>query len=79
MAVGMKGNTIVRFDIEITDGSTVEKTIDFSAEELRVKVTRNGEHSDAVYSVRVSSTGETAANAGVQALLNDSYSGSFII
>ncbi len=51
LAVGLKGDTVRRFQIEIVDGSTVEKELDFSTGEISVRVTRNGELSDAVYHV----------------------------
>ena len=50
-AVGVKGTPTFSFDFEIVDGSQVERTFDFSAGEIVIKVTRNGELSDAVVSV----------------------------
>lgn len=55
-AVSMRGDIKRRFEgIEIVDGSTVEKVVDFSTGVLMVKVTRNGALSDAT--VRVLRTG----------------------
>ena len=53
LAVGIKGDITRMFEIEIVDGSVVEKVVDFSTGELSVGVTRNGELSDAVYRVNV--------------------------
>lgn len=50
-AVGLRGDVVRRFSIEISDGSTVEKELDFSTGELAIRVTRNGEPSDVVYHV----------------------------
>ncbi len=60
-AVGIKGDNLRRFEIEIDGGSTVEKVVDYSTGELSVGVTRNGERSDATYSVTVPESGEEAA------------------
>lgn len=46
-AVGIKGAPKYEFDIEIVDGSRVEKSFDFSQGTLTVGVTRNGGLSDA--------------------------------
>lgn len=61
-AVGVKGDIVREFRIEITDGSTVERTEDFSTGEVSIRVTRNGELSDAVYKIKVAGTGEEAAS-----------------
>lgn len=47
--------------IEIRDGATVEKTIDFGTGVLRVKVTRGGKLSDATVRVYAADTSEQAA------------------
>ncbi len=60
-AIGVKGDIVREFEIEIQDGSTVERTEDFSTGELSIGVTRNGELSDAVYNVLVAGTREEAA------------------
>ena len=51
-AVGIKGTPKFAFDFEISEGSQVVRAFDFSAGEIAVKVTRNGELSDAVVSIR---------------------------
>ena len=61
LAMGIKGDTERRFTIEIVDGSTVEKEVDYSTGTVSIGVTRNGELSDAVYRVSVPSTGEEVA------------------
>ncbi len=61
-AVGIKGDVTREFEIEIADGSRVEKTVDFSTGELSIGVTRNGELSDAVFKVRLPGTGEEVAS-----------------
>lgn len=48
-------------DVEIVDGETVERTVDFSTGELVIGTTRNGELSDAVFSVRLPGGGEMAS------------------
>lgn len=69
-AVGIKGAIERRFEIEIADGSTVEREVDYSTGELSVGVTRNGELSDAVYHVVLPGTrkdvasGRTYAHSG---------------
>ncbi len=50
-AVGIKGSPSYTFDFDIIEGDQVEKSFDFSAGELSVHVTRNGELSDATVSV----------------------------
>jgi Ca-activated chloride channel family protein len=50
-AVGLKGDVVRRFAIEIAGGSTVDKRLDFSTGEISIRVTKNGELSDAVYHV----------------------------
>lgn len=61
-AVGMKGDLERTFEIEIAEGSTVEKTVDFSTGELRIGVKRNGALSDAVYKVYAAGTNEEMAS-----------------
>ena len=51
-AVGIKGSPEFRFEFTIEDGSAVQRDLDFSAGEIVVGVTRNGELSDAVISVQ---------------------------
>lgn len=50
-AVGISGSARFEFDFEIADGNAVERTFDFSAGEVAVLVTRNGELSDATVRV----------------------------
>lgn len=61
-AVGIKGSPKFDFEFAIEDGSAVEREFDFSAGEIAVHVTRNGELSDAV--VQVYAAGERANVAG---------------
>ncbi len=61
-AVGIKGDVTREFEIEIADGSRVEKTVDFSTGKLTIGVTRNGELSDAVFKVRLPGSGEEVAS-----------------
>ena len=57
LAVGLEGAIERRFDIEIKEGSVVEKVVDFSTGELSLGVTKNGGNpSDATYWVRVAGT-----------------------
>ncbi len=57
LAVGLKGDIERHFEVEITEGSTVEKVVDFSTGEISVGVTKNdGSLSDATYAVRVAGT-----------------------
>ena len=60
-AVGLKGDAVREFDVDIAEGNRVEKEFDFSTGEIVIGVTRNGELSDATYKVRVASTGKQAA------------------
>jgi Ca-activated chloride channel family protein len=60
-AVGIRGDVQRYFEIEIADGSLVEKELDYSAGEISVGVTRNGELSDAVYRVYARESGEEVA------------------
>ena len=60
-AVGIKGDIIRRFVVDIMDGGLVEKEVDYSTGELSIGVTRNSELSDAIYRVLVPETGEEAA------------------
>ncbi|MEM9208184.1 MAG: VWA domain-containing protein [Pseudomonadota bacterium] len=55
-AVGIGGSQGFDFDFDIVDGGSVERTFDFSSGEVSVRVTRNGELSDAT--VRVLTVGE---------------------
>ena len=71
LAVGLKGDIERRFEVEIAEGSTVEKVVDFSTGEISIGATKNGGGlSDATYSVRVAGTprevasGRTYASAG---------------
>ncbi|MFQ5527639.1 MAG: VWA domain-containing protein [Thermoanaerobaculia bacterium] len=57
-AIGINGNIERGFRIEINEGSTVERTEDFSTGEISVSVTRNGELSDAVYNILIAGTRE---------------------
>jgi Ca-activated chloride channel family protein len=52
-AIRIKGAPARAFDIEIRDGATVKKDVDFSTGDLAIGVTRNGTLSDAVYQVYV--------------------------
>lgn len=61
-AVGIKGSPSFEFEFVIADGNAVERSFDFSAGELSVYVTRNGELSDAV--VNVIRKGERTSAAG---------------
>ncbi len=60
-AIGMKGDIERRFQITVPEGETVEKALDFSAAELKVGATRNGELSDATVRVYVAGTRTQAA------------------
>ncbi len=60
-AVGLEGDIYRRFEIEIADGSAVEKEVDFTTGEIAIGVTRNGELSDATYNVMVAGTRESVA------------------
>jgi Ca-activated chloride channel family protein len=60
-AIGIKGDIVREFQIAIKEGSTVERTEDFSTGEISIGVTRNAELSDAVYSIEVAGTDEQAA------------------
>jgi Ca-activated chloride channel family protein len=61
-AVGLRGDVERRFDgVEIRDGATVEKTVDYSTGELVVGVTRNGSLGDATVHVRVAGTSREVA------------------
>ncbi len=61
-AVGFKGETEREFKgLVIADGGMVEKVVDFSSGSISIKVTRNGELSDAT--VRIYPAGETRAAA----------------
>jgi len=61
-AIGLKGDITRRFEVEIRDGTTVEKQVDFSTGEISIGVTRNGELSDAVYKVYVAGTRREVAS-----------------
>ncbi len=57
-AIGIKGDIVRTYQIEIKEGSTVERTEDFSTGEVAVGVTRNGQPSDAVYNILIAGTRE---------------------
>ena len=61
-AVGMKGDRKRTFEIEIVDGSTVERRVDFSTGELQIGVRRNDALSDATFKVYVAGTDEEMAS-----------------
>ncbi len=61
LGMGLEGDPEQSFSIEIVDGNTVEKTVDFSTGEVSIGVTRNGELSDAVFKVYGSSGKEVAS------------------
>jgi len=60
--VGVKGDHERSFTIEIADGNTVEKALDYSTGELSIGVTRNGGLSDAVFKVYVAGTQDEVAS-----------------
>lgn len=60
-AVGIKGSPEFSFDFEIKEGNVVEREFDFSAGEILIGVTRNGELSDAVISVESFGDGTNVA------------------
>ena len=61
-AVGIKGDIDRSFEVEIAEGSTVEKTVDFSTGEISIGATKNGgELADAGFSVRVAGTNKEVA------------------
>jgi len=62
LAIGIKGDKVRTFQIEIVEGSTIERTEDFSTGEVSIGVTRNGEPSDAIYKIKVAGTDEEAAS-----------------
>lgn len=63
-AIRFKGNIKQELKgIEIGEGQTVEKNVDFSVGELSVKVTRNGELSDATVSVYSTGPGQRELTA----------------
>jgi len=57
-AVGLEGDVTRAFEVEIADGASVERQVDYSSGELSVGVTRNGELSDATVQVSVAGSGE---------------------
>jgi Ca-activated chloride channel family protein len=61
-AVGIKGSPRYEFEFEIVEGNRVERDFDFSAGEVSISITRNGELSDATVNVLV--TGERTQVAG---------------
>ena len=61
LGMGLEGDPEQSFSIEIVDGNTVEKTVDFSTGEINIGVTRNGELSDAVFKVYGSGGKEVAS------------------
>lgn len=61
-AVKFKGNVSRSFKaVQVAENETVEKVVDFSTGELSVRVTRNGELSDATVNVYVAGTRERVA------------------
>lgn len=52
-AVGIKGSPRHEFEFEIVEGNRVERDFDFSAGEVSIAITRNGELSDATVNVLV--------------------------
>jgi Ca-activated chloride channel homolog len=60
-ALAIEGDTRRDFEVEIAEGGSVEKVLDFTTGELTIGVTRNRELSDATYRVLVTATGEAAA------------------
>jgi Ca-activated chloride channel family protein len=68
-ALGIAGESVRRFTVEIAKGATVEREVDFSTGELVLGVTRNGALSDAVYQVfppgskKAAATGRTYRDA----------------
>lgn len=61
-ALGIKGSPKYTFEFEIVDGSTVEKSFDYSAGEISIKVTRNGELSDATVILRAKDSRQSVAS-----------------
>ncbi len=68
-ALGISGESVRRFAVEIAKGATVEREVDFSTGELILGVTRNGALSDAVFQVfppggkKAAATGRTYRDA----------------
>jgi Ca-activated chloride channel family protein len=60
-AVGIAGAASHDFEIEIAEGATVEREVDYSTGELAVGVTRNGALSDATVRVVPAGGGDAAA------------------
>jgi len=61
-ALRLRGESTMTFPgVEIPQGETVEKVVDFSSGELSIEVLRNGELSDATYSVLLAGDRERAA------------------
>lgn len=61
LAMGLKGDVERHFEIEIVEGSTVERSVDYSTGEISLGVRRNGELGDATYKVYVAGTREQVA------------------
>ncbi len=62
IAVGMKGDIRRTFEgVEVVDGEVTEKVVDFSSGELAIKVTRNGELSDATVNIYPTGTRDRMA------------------
>ncbi|MEZ4650839.1 MAG: VWA domain-containing protein [Candidatus Eisenbacteria bacterium] len=61
LALGLEGNRRQEFGIEIANGSTVEKLLDFSSGTLSIGATRNDRLSDVLFKVYVRGTKEVAA------------------
>ena len=61
LALGLEGNLRKQFGIEIRNGSTVEKQLDFSNGTISIGATRNGQLSDVRFEVFVHGTKEVAA------------------
>ena len=70
-AVGIRGTPTYHFEFEIVDGNAVERDFDFSAGEISVRVTRNGELSDATVNARRS--GERTNTAGGRTYTSESH------
>ena len=60
-AAGISGSAAFEFEFDIVDGSSVERSFDFSSGEVAVLVTRNGELSDATVRVLANDTSKQVA------------------
>ena len=75
LAVGLEGDIERRFDVEITEGSTVERLVDFSTGEIQIGVTKNGGGlADGTYRVRVAGTDKEVARGRTYATANNNPS-----